>query len=50
MSEGIYLRRGAELVAMTERPYASEDLLQELVADHPGLLGGSDGVHLLILI
>lgn len=41
-SGGIYLRRGGELVALTETPYESEDLLQTLLADHPGLLAGDE--------
>lgn len=39
-SGGIYLRRDGELIAMTERPYATEDALQALLAEHPGLLAG----------
>jgi hypothetical protein len=34
-SGGIYLRRGEELVAMIEQPYATEELLQALLADYP---------------
>lgn len=37
---GIYLRRNGELIALSEQPYATEDVLQSLLADHPGLLGG----------
>lgn len=37
---GLYLRRGAHLVALTEEPFEREDLLQELLADHPYLLAG----------
>lgn len=40
MEGGIFLRRNAELIALTEQPYATEDVLQSLLADHPGLLGG----------
>src|SRR5450755_4827284 len=37
---GIYLRQGDELIAMAEEPYASEAVLQKLLADHPDLLAG----------
>ncbi len=41
MGGGIYLVRGdGRLVAMTEQDYASEGLLQGLLADHPDLLAG----------
>ncbi len=41
MGGGIYLVRGdGGLVAMTEEDYASEDLLQGLIAEHPDLLAG----------
>jgi hypothetical protein len=36
----IYLREGKRLVAMTEKPYDAEDLLQRLLADYPDLLAG----------
>jgi hypothetical protein len=39
---GIYLRRNGDLIPMVERPYDSEDALQALLADHPGLLAGED--------
>jgi hypothetical protein len=44
-SGGIYLRQGDQLVQMVEQPYATEDILQALLADHPDLLAGdqSDG-------
>src|SRR6266496_3793019 len=42
MSSGIYLiKDGGSLVEMTEQPYASEDLLQKLLADYPSLLAGN---------
>jgi hypothetical protein len=42
MSSGIYLvQDGGTLVEMTEQPYATEDLLQKLLADHPSLLAGN---------
>jgi len=37
---GIYLRDGDDLVEMTEQPYDSEDILQELLAKYPNLLAG----------
>jgi hypothetical protein len=37
---GVFLRRGDELVEMTEQPYALEDHLQELIERHPNLLAG----------
>lgn len=40
MSGGIFLQRGDELVRMTEAPYDSEDVLQELLAKFPDLLAG----------
>ena len=40
MSGRIYLLNDAELVAMNEAAYDSEDLLQELLAKHPDLLAG----------
>jgi hypothetical protein len=41
-SSGIYLRRDGELLPLTERPYETEDVLQALLAEHPGLLAGED--------
>src|SRR5438067_221536 len=41
MSGGIFLQRGEDdLVRMTEAPYDSEDVLQELLAKFPDLLAG----------
>jgi hypothetical protein len=37
---GIYLRQGDKLVAMTEQPYATEDVLQQLLELYPELLAG----------
>jgi len=34
----ISLRRGDELIAMLEQPYATESLFQELLTAHPALL------------
>jgi hypothetical protein len=39
---GIYLRQGATFIAMREAPYKAEDVLQELVAEHPEMLAGED--------
>ena len=40
MSGGIYLVQGDRLVEMTEQGYASESLLQDLLARHPHILAG----------
>jgi hypothetical protein len=41
MTGGIYLiQDGGALVEMTEQPYASEALLQALLAQHPAILAG----------
>ncbi len=37
---GIFLLQGDKLVEMREHEYASEDLLQKLLADYPNLLAG----------
>jgi hypothetical protein len=37
---GVYLRQGETLIAMREEPYATEAVLQTLLADHPDLLAG----------
>jgi hypothetical protein len=44
VSGGIFVLDGAEVVAMHEQPYDSEDLLQALLADYPDLLAGGDEV------
>ena len=36
----IFLKHGDELVEMVEQPYEAEDVLQQLLADHPNLLAG----------
>ena len=41
-SAGIYLRHADELIALAEQPYETEDVLQALVARHPGLLAGEE--------
>jgi hypothetical protein len=38
----IYLRQGDEFVAMIERLYETEDVLQALLAEHPEMLAGGD--------
>jgi hypothetical protein len=38
----IYLRDGNRFVAMHERPYEAEELLQALIAEHPEVLAGDD--------
>jgi hypothetical protein len=35
---GVYLRYGETFVAMYERPYEAEELLQVLIAEHPEVL------------
>jgi hypothetical protein len=50
MSAGIFLRRGDELIAMTEQAYATESVLQELVAAHPTLLSGDGVAHRWLLV
>src|SRR5436190_24078877 len=39
----IYIKQGTRLIQMTERPYDAEEVLQQLVADHPNLLAGDQG-------
>jgi hypothetical protein len=39
---GIYTRQGGDLIALTETPYETEDVLQALLADHPGLRAGDE--------
>jgi hypothetical protein len=38
----IFLKRGATLVELLEQPYGGEDVLQQLLADHPNLLAGDE--------
>jgi hypothetical protein len=46
MGTGIYLvRDDGQLLEMTEQPYGSETLLQELLEAHPNLLDGDGGDH-----
>jgi len=40
--DAIYLRHGNEFVAMHERPYEAEAVLQALLADHPEILAGGE--------
>jgi hypothetical protein len=39
---GVFLRHGQQLVPMVEAPYEGEDVLQQLIADHPALLAGDE--------
>jgi hypothetical protein len=40
----IYIKQGSTLIEMTEQPYDAEDVLQQLLEDHPHLLvGDADG-------
>src|SRR3954452_9179387 len=41
----IYLRHGETYVAMRETPYGAEDVLQQLIEEHPEMLGGEDAAH-----
>jgi len=41
----IFLRQGDSFVAMAETPYDAEEVLQELIEQHPQLLVGADGPH-----
>jgi hypothetical protein len=38
--EGIFLTRGGELAVLTEQPYATEDVLQLALAEHPEVIAG----------
>jgi hypothetical protein len=40
--DAIYLRHGKEFVAMHERPYEAEAVLQVLLAEHPEILSGGE--------
>ncbi len=40
---GVFLRKGDELLRMSEAPYDEEAVLQELLGRHPQLLSGDDG-------
>ena len=42
---GIYLRHGETYVAMRETPYGAEDVLQQLIEEHPEMLGGDDAAY-----
>src|SRR3954468_19873447 len=41
----IYLRHGETYVAMRETPYGAEDVLQQLIEEHPEMLGGEDAAY-----
>lgn len=40
MPGGVFVLTGSDLIALRERPYDSEDLLQALLEQHPELLAG----------
>lgn len=40
MGDGIFLIRDGKLMELVDRPYDSEDLLQTLLAEYPGLIAG----------
>ena len=42
---GIYLRDGDTYVRMRETPYEAEDVLQQLIEEHPEMLGGDDAAY-----
>src|SRR5687768_3680096 len=42
---GIYLRAGEVYVALHERPYDAESVLQGLIERHPQMLSGDDAGH-----
>src|SRR4051812_18866025 len=42
---GIFLRAGEIYVALHERPYDAESVLQELIERHPQMLAGDDSAH-----
>jgi hypothetical protein len=42
---GVYLRHGGTYIAMRETPYGAEDVLQQLIEEHPEMLGGEDAPH-----
>jgi hypothetical protein len=46
MMGGVFvLRENDTLIEMVEKPYDSEDLLQELLAKYPNLLAGIKWIH-----
>jgi hypothetical protein len=42
---GIYLKHGDSYVAMAEKPYDAEDILQALIQRHPEMLASEDTGH-----
>jgi hypothetical protein len=46
---GIFLNTGGRLVRLTEAPYQSESLLQDLIANWPQTLAGDEGGPLLLI-
>jgi len=47
---GIFLRQGSSFVALREQAYEAETVLQELIAEHPQMLGGDDAEHGTLLL
>ncbi|HEV7492322.1 hypothetical protein [Baekduia sp.] len=46
---GIFLNHDGRLVQLTEAPYKTEAVLQELIAQHPKTLAGDEGGSLLLV-
>lgn len=52
--DGIFLTSGSDLVVLSQQPYASEDVLQHALAEHPEVIAGPsttgiDGGNLLLV-
>jgi len=47
---GIYLRHGEAYIPMRETAYEAEDVLQQLIAEHPEMLAGDDRHGRLVLV
>ena len=50
MTGGIFLRRGEDLIQMSERRYTTEADLQRLLASHPDLLSADGEPHRWVLV
>ncbi|ABS05868.1 hypothetical protein Krad_4409 [Kineococcus radiotolerans SRS30216 = ATCC BAA-149] len=53
LDDGIFLEAGGELIVLEQHDYATEDVLQRVLATHPGVLAGSStagGAARLLLI
>lgn len=50
MTGGIFLRRGEDLIQMSERRYTTEADLQKLLASHPNLLSADGEPHRWVLV